>query len=201
MFQDPYLPENRYSLDLMLFHLHQIQPRPKSIRIATPSVELAKAALRRLDSPGMAIIVDSAQIQAELKQVFNVSTCLREELPSPPEVTLCPFSLEHGVDLYGANHIIAASRNLLSYKKILYPRFAAPTILSIFNQLSHSYQITPLAGLYSPRFVFRWALAKSIERLSSAWYFRLEDQAMQSLIEFGWLWRLSYIVVYAARHR
>ena len=201
MIENPHLPEVRYSLDLMMLQLHLLRPRPACVRIATASVELAKAVARRLEVDGGTLIVENEEIRQALNTSFSLTPRLLAEWDAPVEVVLCPFSIESGIRLLEAKTVIAASRNACSYKKLLQPGFAGRRITTMFASLAKSYEVVPVAGLFAPPFIVRWTLAKAVERFHSPLYFRLEDWAMLSLVDFSGWWRYAYIVVYTARHK
>lgn len=195
---DPYAIDIRYTLGLMAQQLHAAQPR--TVRIASYSAELVKAAVRQLCCSPIDIFVETAAIQAEVRETLGVDVAIGQPAQGPADAALFPFSLGQGAQPAGEHTIIAAFHNALSYKSIVQPGRTAATIFGQLARLKSDYRLRSLAGLYSPRFIALLACAHLARRWDSAWYFRLEDYAMRHLIEFGPLWRFSYIVV-ASGHR
>jgi hypothetical protein len=193
MQDDPYSLEVHYTLDLMAYCL--AGRNPKSVRVASHSTEIVKALVRRLCYGGMKILVETPEIQEIVRNTIGVETDLSEQEFQAAEVGLFPFSLEKGLEPAGEMAIVAACHNALSYKSLLDPRNLNRPLFRDLAKLRTVYFVTPFAGLFSPRFVLRWLAAKAVERVDSSRYFHLEDQAMRQLIEFGPLWRMSYVVI------
>lgn len=195
---NPYSAEFRYTIDLMARHV-LMATQAQTVRIASHSAEIAKAVVRRLDCERLILLVESQSIQAEVRISLGVETeVIGEDSPSA-EAALFPFSLGSGLVPAGEPIIVAACENALSYKSLLHPGKIKETAFQHLSRLRKSYCLTPLAGLYSPKWMWWLILAKMAERWSSASWFRLEDLAMCSLIEFGPMWRLSYIVVFTGQ--
>jgi hypothetical protein len=188
----------RYSLDLLMTKLFMITS-PGSIRIASNSLEIVKAVVRRLAYHDYFLIVENQAIQKEILGTFGIQTHILESYPHAADVAVFPFSLEEGCKALREPVILTVCHNAFSYKSLLYPRSIRWTVYNEIAKLKADYEIEPYASLYSPRFILRWSLAKAVERLRSSWFFRLEDVAMRRLIDFSPLWRLSYIVVLAGR--
>ena len=196
---DPYSTEARYTLDILAARLARLHPR--SVRIATSSVGLAESAARRLACLGAQLHVDDKDIQQALATSLALETSLANPGNPVADVVLFPFSLEEGSKPANERFLFAACHNGLSYKSVIAPRTLRVRAAREMAKLARDYRIRPIAGLYSPRFIVKWAAAKAMERIDSAWYFRLEELAMRDLIDFGPSWRLSYIVTFAGKKR
>ncbi len=194
---DPRSTEIRYTLDLMAYYLQAM--RPRRVRIASRSGEIVKAVVRRLGGMEVSLLVETPGMQALIRDSLGLELRVFEPGTGSADVALFPFSLEEGLRPAGEPAIVVASRNALSYKSLLYPGKVRKTVWGEMAKLRPDYKLEPVCGLYPPQFVLLWALAKGVERLDSAWYFRLEDRAMRRLVEFGPLWRLSYIVLLVGR--
>ena len=192
---NPHSNEVRYTLGVMAYQLSLAQP--ESVRIASHSTEIVKSVMRYLCCDQVSIRVESPEIQAAIVDAFGRRVEVTEPGCAPADAALFPLSLEEGAQPAGEATIVVACRNSLSYKSILHPGATHGTAFGIPTRLRRAYDLRPVAGLYSPQFVLWLALAKIVERWSSAWYFRLEDRAMSRLITSGAMWRLSYIVVAA----
>jgi hypothetical protein len=194
---DPYSTEVRYTLDFMMYCLQALQPN--SVRIASLSVEVVKAAVRRLCYEQVCLLVENSEIQKAIRDDLGVETNVFDRRSARGDVAIFPFSLDEGLRPAGEPAVVAACENALSYKSILYPKSTRQTIFRQMSALRSAYRLRPIAGLYSPQCMLQWAIAKGVERLSSAWWFRWADRSMDHLIGFGPLWRLSYIVVLVGR--
>jgi hypothetical protein len=194
---DPCSTEMRYTLDLMLYALQASEP--SSVRIASRSIEVVKAALRRLACMEVALFVEDEAMQAMARDVLGLAVGVSGPGSDPADAALFPFSLNGDVRLPWEPTIVVACENALSYKPLLYPGRVEGTVFGQMRKLKAVYSLEPVAGLYSPRFVLWRFMAQLVGRFDSAWWFRLEDLAMRRLINYGPLWRLSYLVVFAGR--
>jgi hypothetical protein len=196
---DPYSNEVRSTVDLMLYYLMQTHPR--RVRIASHSSALAQVIARRLCYTPLKLYVEHQDIQATLRETLAVEAQVIEQGIEPADIAIVPAFLEEDMRLMGEPWIVATCFNAWSYKNLLYPGAARHTIAMHLAALRSSYHLEAVAGLFSPRFLFWLTLAQGAERLSSAWYFYLNDYAMRRLIDYGPLWRLSYLVVTLARRK
>jgi hypothetical protein len=194
---NPHSNEIRYTLGLMMYHLHAA--RPRSIRIASHSPEMVKSVVRHLCYEDVALAVENSSLQATVAESLGVQVGVVGQA-ARADAALFPFSLEEGLRPAGERVLVAACTNGLSYKSLRYPLSVRKTALGTITQLKPTYRLRPVAGLYSPDFIARLALAKLFERWDSARYFRLEERAMRRLIETGPLWRLSYLVVFTGQY-
>lgn len=192
-----YSTEVRYTLGMMSYYVHSM--RPRSVRIATRSAEMAISAVRYLANARLDLIVESVEIQRIIADMFDVAVHVSDRSSEPADLGLFPFSIGEGVAPSGESAIIVAAYNALSYKSLLYPRAVRGTIFGKLMQLRPNYRMDHVVGLYAPSFFFWLTLAKLAERFRSDWYFRLEDIAMRRLIHYGPMWRASYIVVAAGK--
>jgi hypothetical protein len=161
---------------------------------------MVKSVVSHLCCEQLSIVVERPEIQAAIADTLGVAVNVLDPGSGPADVALFPFSLEEGAQPAGERTIVVACYNSLSYKSLFYPLDAQGTVFGKLARLQTAYHLSPVAGLYSPRYILRLALAKIVERWNSAWYFRLEDRAMRQLIEYGPMWRLSYIVVVVGRN-
>ncbi len=194
---DPYSNEIRYTLSLMAYHLSLVQP--SSVRIASHSVEMTKSVVRYLSYQPLSIFVETSEIQTAIAHSLGISVNVINSDNEIADAVLLPFSLEEGAYPAGEETVIAAWYNPLSYKTLLHPFAVKGTIFKKLQKLKTKYHLTPMAGLFSPRFILWLSLAKIVESWNSEIYFRLEDRAMRHFIERGPIWRLSYIVVVNGR--
>ncbi|MEP7287857.1 MAG: hypothetical protein ABI947_19040 [Chloroflexota bacterium] len=115
------------------------------------------------------------------------------------EAVLYPFSLETGMPLIQADHMIGCFRNTLSYKKILHPASKSLTIRQVVHQLkfaNYRCEVEQLRGIYPPTFIAIWALAMLADRLALPIYFPLKDYALRHITASRFERLLSYIVVF-----
>jgi hypothetical protein len=192
-----YSNEVRYTLSLIAYHLSLTQPA--SVRIASHSIEMAQAVLRYLCDEPMSIFVETEEIQNAISDSLGRNTHVIRSGKDVADAAIFPFSLEDGLHPAGEKTIIAACYNALSYKTLLRPLSVKGNIFEKLGRLKPNYRLNPVAGLFAPRFILWLSLAKLVERWDSSLYFQLEDRAMRQFIEFGPMWRLSYIVVLTGR--
>jgi hypothetical protein len=147
----------------------------------------------------MSILVESPEIQSAVAGSLGVEVKIAKPGGPVADAALFPFSLEEGMQPDGERTIVAGCYNALSYKSLLYPLSTQGVVFGKLGRLKPGYHLSPMAALYSPRFILWLTLAKLLERWDSAWYFRLEDRAMRHFIETGAMWRFSYIVVFTGR--
>jgi hypothetical protein len=195
--ENPYSTEIRYSSDLLAYFLQKSQA--KRVRIATLSNEIAKSIIRRIFYQNYELIVENEGVQQSLLADLGVKSIVHHPDAPPVDAGIFPFSFPQNCQPDDEPFIYVACQNSLSYKSILHPGKAGIPIYQTLGRLSELYSLDSVTGIYSPRFVIFYALAKLVERLNSAWYFRLEDIAMCRIIDFSPLWRLSYIVVFTGR--
>jgi hypothetical protein len=192
---NPYSTEIRYTLDLMAFHTHAV--KPDVVRIATRSVEMSKAVIRRIGWEPYAFVVETPEVQAALRDCFEIESEILNPGDRGADVGLFPFSTSDDLDLEVQSYVVSACYNALSYKTLLYPKIDKRTVFNSFSKFKKvGYKLNPVAGLYSPGFIALWFLAVVAERFHSPLHFQLVDKAMFRLIHYGALWRFSYIVVF-----
>jgi hypothetical protein len=162
-------------------------------------MEMVKAVVRQLAYCPFLVYVDSPNIQVSLQETLGLKVYLTEGESSAADVAVFPFSIGEASIPNGEATIVIACENPFSYKSLIYPKQITATIHHQLRLLKNDYRLTPTASLYSPRFMFWWTLAKAVDALNSAWYFRLEDHSMRRLIEIGPQWRLSYLAVFVGR--
>jgi hypothetical protein len=198
MHANPYSIEVRYALDLAAQQAAAL--RPASLRIATGSAEAAVAVARRMRHTPAELRVETPAIQQALAARLGLASTTLAEQRAPAALALFPFSLEDGWRPAGEQAIVAASRNSLSYKSLLYPGRSGANIFSTLAQLRPSYGARPVAALYSPAFVGWWGISRLAGAIDPALFFSLEDRALRRLVSYGPLWFLSYIVIVVGCH-
>ena len=195
--ENPYSTENKYTLDLLSHYVYIIHPN--RVRIATDSVEMAKSIARRLFCESYELLVENSQIQEAIFEGLGIRTLVRRSNSTPADAAVFPFSFPDRLQPEKEPAIIVACLNAFSYKNLIYPGIVKNTVYTTLSKLTADYTVSSISSLYSPQFIFWWTLAKLVENLNSACYFRLEDLAMQRIIHFGPLWRFSYIVVFTGQ--
>lgn len=190
---DPYSNEIRYSLAVVAHALSTA--RPRSVRIASNSVEMVKAVVRTLACDEYALVVETRELRDAVEAWFGGAVEVRGSDGRVADAAVFPFSLEDGFEPAGEKTVVAACYNTLSYKTLLGSRHLKGSVFGKRERLNRTHRTTVVAGLFSPVFVALIGVGKLIERLDSALYFRVEDMAMRRLIDIGPWWRLSYIVV------
>jgi hypothetical protein len=190
---NPHSAEIRYSLGLAGSYL--AVTNPARVRIASNSIPLVQAVVRHLCYSPFSLAVDHPSIQSALRDSLGVETTITNSEHEPADAALFPFSLQEGVRPAGEKTLVVLAENALSYKSLICPGKVRGTVFSELAGLRGHYRMQPVAGLYTPNFIFWWTLAKALERIDSARYFRFEDRAMNRLIGYGSVARFSYIVV------
>jgi hypothetical protein len=194
---NPYSTEVRYSLDLM-GQLLQAQ-KPHSVRIYSDSAEMVKAVVRRVAFDDYRLFVNTPALREAVQASLGLEVDIAVAGAEPAEAALFPLS-PPGASLPRERILVAAVRNALSYKSLLYPGTVRTTAFGTLARVRRHYQIEQVVGMYPPRFIALLARAHLARRRSASEYFRLSDRAMQYLYEFGPMWRLSYVVIFAG-HR
>lgn len=189
-----YSTELRYTLSLLAFHVQGVHPQ--RVRIASQSTEMVKAFIRQMVCCPVLFYVDSLNIQVNLQETMGLKVLLSDDEETVADIAVFPFSIDDGSLPNGEAIIIVACENPLSYKSLIYPKLISTSIHSQLRCLRNDYRVTPIASLYSLRFIFWSALSKVVETLNPAWYFYLEDYSMRRLIEIKSTWRFSYLAVF-----
>lgn len=193
----PHSIEIRYSLSLVACQLGLVQP--KSLHIGTESVPIATAVIRQLGRNTCVVRVDNQQVQHAIQDTFGVVPLLDANDEMPADFGIYPFVSVKQV-AYAREEVVAVvCENASSYKNLLYPGKVPEFVFRYLAVLRQNYFVTPVASLFTPKFIVIWTFAKILERLDSAFYFRLEDYAMRRLIGYGPMWRLSYLVILAGK--
>jgi|SRR5581483_6069112 len=191
---NPYSIETRYMLDIMCYQLHA--HRPRSVRIASDSVEMVKAVGRRLAFEKYQMFVPDEEMRDAVRASLGLEVQIAGNALA--DAALCPFSISAKA-LPAEQLIVASLKNALSYKSLLRPGSVGTMAFRTMARVRNRYHIQDVIGLYPPRFIAVWTLANAMERWNAAAYYRLSDIAMQHLYEFGPLWRLSYVVVFTGK--
>src|SRR5512133_697388 len=103
---DPYSNEIRYTLSLMAYHLNLAQP--SSVRIASHSIEMAKAVVRYLFNQPYSIFVETPEIQTAIADSLDVIVNVSMPDHRSIDAVLLPFSIEEGLRPAGEDTVIAA---------------------------------------------------------------------------------------------
>jgi hypothetical protein len=199
MYFHPHSIGIRYSLGIVAYQLNVA--RPKSVHLGTESAEMATAFIRQLGQDAYTVRVDNPRIQRSVQEMFGMIPSLESNYSTPADLGVYLFAPVAHVAQAREEAIAVACENAISYKSFFYPGNVHRTVFHYIAALKRNYSVTSAANLFAPKFVVLWAAAKMLERLDSALYFRLEDFAMCRLIEYGSMWRLSYIVVLFGRRK
>lgn len=185
--------EVRYTCDLLAAQLAAFGPQP--IRIATKRLDLALALARRLAWQSQPLLVECRTLRDVIHQQLDLEVGLVGEVHH--SLAVFPFSIEEGLRPTGEQTLLVACRNGLSYKNLIYPGAVRSTVFGTIGRLRPAYSMRPICALYPPSFIGHWLLALLLGKLSAPLHFRLGQQALDRLIDWGPLWPLSYIVLLA----
>jgi hypothetical protein len=173
--------------------------RPRSVRIASTSGELVRAVVRNLACGGYRLIVETEALRREAADLLGLNVEVRDQASPPADCAVFPFSLGAGSEPEGESSVVVVCHNGVSYKSLLRPGRAGPTVGRTIGRLEGRYRVGAVGGLFSPRCIWWLALATLAGRLSSPLQLWLEGRALAHLVERGPLWRFSYVVVLAGR--
>ncbi|MGH2371771.1 MAG: hypothetical protein ACRDI2_26665, partial [Chloroflexota bacterium] len=108
-----------------------------------------------------------------------------------------PFALAEAAAVPPAPLTVVVERNARSYKSLLAPGRVRLTAGDVERWLQARGRVSARAGVMGPDFIALWGLALLAGPRRPDWHFRLNDLAMQRIINTGPLWRYGYVVVVA----
>lgn len=193
---NPHSIEGHYSLEMASYLVHRAQPR--SVRICTEDIEVAKAAVRRLAWVADGIAVEHEEIAEAISKTLGPR--LRVANGAEPDVALVPFSRQQYAEAPRARRLILIGHNALSYKSLLYPGQIADNVLGQVRWLRRGYQLQDRVGLFGPGFLIRWILSTAAGPRWAHAHFQLGQRAMDRLFTTAHWW-LGYITVLAGTRR
>jgi hypothetical protein len=190
---DPLIIEFRATLDVMGLLL--ARAAVTSVRIATDSPPVAIGAVRRLAVDDYRIIVDSEEIQRKVAEALGIDVQVANG--EIADAAFCPFSVDPN-RLPAESTIVGATRNALSYRSVRYPGSIRSVAVRTIGSVRRQRSIDGVVGLYPPAFVALLAASRAAAIRDEARSLQLADVAMRYFIERGPMWRLCYVVAFAA---
>ncbi len=192
----PLSTESRYSLDMACRLLYKHQPH--SVRIYSDDVEMVQAVARRLGWLEGSLIVNNTALAEALSGLVGIRPLVGG---SDADAALVPFCDAADFTPPTEPYLVVVSFNAFSYKSILYPGSVRGTIFQLMRRLTPKYALDLPVGLYAPQFLFPWLVSLLAGARFPALHFRFGQMAMDNMFVFGWMWRMSYIVVIAGHQR
>ena len=190
---DPFTIEFRATLDVMGLLL--ARARVTSVRIATDSAPFAIGAVRRLAVDDYRISVDSEEIRRSVAEALGIYVQVADS--EVADAAFCPFSV--GTKRLPAEPtIVGATRNALSYRSLRYPGSVRTVAVRTIRNVRRQRSLDGVVGLYPPAFVALLAASRAAAIRDEARSLELADVAMRYFVEQGPMWRLCYVVAFAA---
>jgi poly-beta-1,6-N-acetyl-D-glucosamine synthase len=175
--------------------------QPITVRIASRSPEVVRAAVRQLSACDYRLVLETEELRQSVADWFGLTAEVRGERATPADVALLPFSLEEGMRPAGEATVVAVCHNALSHRGLLGRGGPGGTVFQKLAILDQTYDTRAVSGILSPLSIALFGLANLLERWSSSLHFRVEDLARQRIVEPGPLWRVSSVVIIAGRRR